>query len=95
VLAPIRALNTRKDSLAVFSAKAWTVRGTGPDVRDLAQERLLCVRPDGPRLGLGRSAMAQRVFFAADLDLASREGLRRGGEIVGCILASAGHPRRF
>jgi hypothetical protein len=32
---------------------------------------LLCVRPDGTRLGLGRSAMAQSVvFFAADLDLA-------------------------
>jgi hypothetical protein len=44
-------------------------------VRDLAQERLLlCVHPDGSRLGLEQSAMAQRVFFAADLDLASREG---------------------
>jgi hypothetical protein len=37
------------------------------------QERLLlCVRPDGPHLWLGPSAMAQKVvFFAADLDLAS------------------------
>jgi hypothetical protein len=59
-------------------AQGWTVH-------DLAQERLLLyVRPDGPRLGLGRSVVAQRVFFfAEDLDLASRERLRQGGEIVG------------
>jgi hypothetical protein len=59
----------------------------GRTVRDLTQERLLLyVRPDGPRMGLRRSAIAQRVFFfAADLDLASREGPRRGGEIVGCV----------
>jgi hypothetical protein len=60
---------------------------------------------DGPRPGAGatrplhtsgRSAMAQRVFFfAADLDLTFREGPRRGGEIVGCVLASVGHPRRL
>jgi hypothetical protein len=65
-------------------------------VRDLAQERLLlCVRLDGLRLGLRWSTMAQRVFFVADLDLASREGPRRRGEIVRCVLASAGHPRRL
>jgi hypothetical protein len=53
-------------------------------VRDMAQERLfLCVCPDGLCLWLGRSAMAQGVvFFAADLDLASRKGPRRGGEIL-------------
>jgi hypothetical protein len=73
----------------VLSAEARTVR-------DLAQERLLfCVRLYGPRLGLGWSVMAQMVFFAADLDLASREGPRRGEEIVGCVLASAGHPRHL
>jgi hypothetical protein len=91
VLAPIRAPNTRKDRLAVLSVQARTVR-------DLAQERLLlCVRPDGPRLGLRWSAMAQRVFFffAADLDLASREGPCWGGENVGCVLTSVGHPRRL
>jgi hypothetical protein len=49
-----------------------------------------------PCLGLGRSAMAQTVFFAAaDLDLAFREGPRRGGEILGCVLASSGHPKRL
>jgi hypothetical protein len=68
------------DHLAGLSAEAWTVRDIGRMDRNLAQERLLlCIRPDGPRLGLGRFAMAQRVFFfAADLDLASREGPRRG-----------------
>jgi hypothetical protein len=97
VLAPIRALNTRKDRLMVLSAEAQTVHGTGPDGPPLAQERLLlCVHLNGPRLGLGRSTMAQRVFFfVADLDLTSREGPRRGGEIVGCVLASVGHPRRL
>jgi hypothetical protein len=40
--------------------------------------------------------MAQRVFlFIADLDLASREGPRQGGEILGYVLASTGHPRRL
>jgi hypothetical protein len=84
LVAPIRAPNTRKDRLTVLSAEAQT---QGRTVYDLAQERLLlCVRPDGPRLGLGRFVMAQRVFFfAADLDLASREGPRRRGEIVGCV----------
>jgi hypothetical protein len=35
------------------------------------------------------------LFFIADLDLASGEGPHRGGEIVGCVLASAGHSRRL
>jgi hypothetical protein len=64
------------------------VRGTGPDgPRHRAHERLLlCVHPDDPRLGLGRSAMVQRVvFFAADLDLTFQERLRQGGEIIGCL----------
>jgi hypothetical protein len=45
-------------------------------VYDLAQERLLIfVRPDGPRLRFGWSAIVQRVFFlVAHLDLAFREG---------------------
>jgi hypothetical protein len=64
-------------------------------VRDLAQEQLLCVYPDGPRLGLEWFAIAQRVFFAPDLDLGSREGLSQGGKILGCVLASVGHPIRL
>jgi hypothetical protein len=73
--------------MAVLSMEARTVRG-------LAQERPLCICPDGPRLGLGRSTMAQRViFFVVDLDLASREGPRRGEEILGCVLGSEGHPK--
>jgi hypothetical protein len=81
--------------LAVFSAEARMVRDTEPDgPRPGVGALLLCVRPDGPRLGLGRSTMAQRVFFfTADLDLTFREGPRRGGEILGCVLASTDHPR--
>jgi hypothetical protein len=70
----------------------------GRTFRDLAEERLLlCIRPDGPRLELERSAMAQRVFFfaAADLYLVFREAPCRGVEILGCVLASVGHPKRL
>jgi hypothetical protein len=57
---------------------------------DLAQEWLLYVRLDGPRLGLGRFAIAQSVvFFAADLDLTSREGPHQGGEILECFGVSS------
>jgi hypothetical protein len=56
----------------------------GRTVVTWAPERLfLYVCPDDPRLGLGWSAMAQRVlFFEADLDLIFREGPHRGGEIL-------------
>jgi hypothetical protein len=38
--------------------------------------------------------MAQSVvFFVANLDLSSREGPRLGGEILGCVLASAMPPK--
>jgi hypothetical protein len=44
----------------------------------------------------GQLVMAQRVvFFAADLDLASREGPCQGGEILGYVLVSACNPRRL
>jgi hypothetical protein len=33
------------------------------------------------------------VFFAVHLDLTPREGPHRGGEILGCVLESVGHPR--
>jgi hypothetical protein len=66
--------------LAVLFLKTWTVRNLGV----------------GALRTSGRSAMAHWVvFFVADLDLASREGPRRGGEILGGVLASVGHPRRF
>jgi hypothetical protein len=59
LLAPIQVPNTGTDRLAGLSAEARTVR-------DLAQERLLlCTLSDGPRLGTGRSAIEQRVFFSA------------------------------
>jgi hypothetical protein len=61
-------------------------QGVGRSVTWAQERLLLCVRSDGPRLWLGRSATAQMVvFFAADLDLASREGPCRGGEILGCL----------
>jgi hypothetical protein len=68
---------------------------TGPD-GPRPRRRSGSLRPDGPRLGLECSAVAQRVvFFEADLDLASRKGPRRGGEILGCVLVLAGNPRRL
>jgi hypothetical protein len=90
VLAPIQARNTGDGPFG------GVLCGGEDGPRPGAAATLLYVCPDGPRLGLGRSAMAQRVFFfAADLDLASREGPRRGGEIVGCVLASTGHTIRL
>jgi hypothetical protein len=88
VLVPIWVPNTRMYHLVLLSAEARMVR-------DLAQERfLLCVRLDGPCMGIKWSTMAYMVFFiAVDLDLASREGLHRGGKILGCVLASARHLR--
>jgi hypothetical protein len=94
VLAPIRALNTRKDRLVVLSAEARMVRGTGPN---------------GPRPGAratpplrmsGRSVPgAQMVRDGVEGLLRRRPrsrlmgGTRRGGDIVGRVLVSAGHPR--
>jgi hypothetical protein len=90
---PFRPYSVTRDEISPWiksgSTEARTIRGIGPD---------------GPRPGAGatpplrtsgRSVMAQRVFFfAVGLDLASREGPCRGGEIVGCVLASTDHPRR-
>jgi hypothetical protein len=89
LLVAIWALNTGTDRLTVLSADPRTVRD---------------IRSDGPRPRAGttlplrtseRSAMAQRVLFAAGLDLVSRKGPHRGGEILGCALASPGHPRHL
>jgi hypothetical protein len=67
--------------LTVLSAEARMVRGSGPD---------------GRRLGLERCVIVQRiVFFAANLDLAHREGPFRGGEILECVLGSIDQPRRL
>jgi hypothetical protein len=65
----------------------------------LAQEwLLLCPRPDGPRLVVGRSAMAQRVFFSAkNHRTRPRERSRRGGEFQGVApgrQATRGVPNR-
>jgi hypothetical protein len=38
---------------------------------------------NGPRMGLGQSAMAYDLLLRRNLNLASREGSRRGGEIIG------------
>jgi hypothetical protein len=61
------------------------------------QERLLlCVRPDGPRVGLGRTAMAQSVvFFTSDLGLTSQVRSHRRREILGSFLASADHSKHI
>jgi hypothetical protein len=70
------APNTATNRLRVLFAEARTVRGTGLDDPQLGR------RSDSSSAyvrtvhawGLGRSAMAQMVvFFAADLDLVSRE----------------------
>jgi hypothetical protein len=83
---------------AVLSAEARTVRGLGPDgPRPVAGagsslRRGRTVRawwPDSPRVRRGGGVRQQH------LDLTSREGPRQGGEILGFVLGSAGHPRRL
>jgi hypothetical protein len=67
-------------TVAVLSGQTWTVRGQGPDgPRPGAGARVSCLRPDGPRVrrGGGRSPAA--------LGSRSREGPRRGGEILGVV----------
>jgi hypothetical protein len=66
-------------------------------VRDLAQGlTFLPNEPDGTRLMVRRSARAQgRQSSLAAPGSRSREGPRRGGEILGFVLGSAGHPRRL
>jgi hypothetical protein len=95
VLTLIRVPNTIKDRLAVLSAEARMVRGTGPD---------------GPRAGAGatpplctsrQSAPGSRTVHDGTKILLLRSrprshlprGTLSGGEIVGCVLASTGHPR--
>ena len=80
MLTLMRAPNTIKDRLAVLSAEARMVRGTGPD---------------GPRAGAGatpplctsgQSARTQgRRSSPAAPKSRSREGPRRGGEILGGV----------
>lgn len=94
VLALIWASNTETDRLAVLSALTCKVRGTGPGRSRPGAGATL------PPHTSGRSTPGTRtvrdgvwVFFAADLNLASREVPCRWGEILRCILASIGHPR--
>jgi hypothetical protein len=89
------APNTQKEPAAVLSGQARTVRGLGPDSpRPGAGARFSCLTagrsapwgrtvralgPDGPRVcrGGGRSPAAPGSR--------SREGPRRGGEILGVV----------
>jgi hypothetical protein len=71
--------------VAVLSAQARTVRGQGPDGTRQGSGSL----PDGldgPRLKVGRSARAQgRRSSPVMSESRSREGPRRGGEILGFV----------
>jgi hypothetical protein len=65
----------------------------GRTVHDLAQElEFLPDKPDGPSLVTRRSACAQRRRSSPTTSGSrSREGLRRGEEILRFVLGSGGH----
>jgi hypothetical protein len=72
----------------VLSAEAWTVRSQGPDGPRLGVGLgFLPDVPDGPRLVAGQSARAQgQRSSLATPGSHSREGPRRGGEVLGLVL---------
>jgi hypothetical protein len=75
-----RAPITQHEPAAVLSTQGWTVRGQGPDgLRSGARLGFPTSWPDGPRMrrGGGRSPTTPGSR--------SREGPRRGGEILGDV----------
>jgi hypothetical protein len=80
VLAPTRAPNSRDEPTAVLSAEARTICGQGPDgPRPGAGLASLPDEPDGTRVCRG-----QRSSTAAP-GSRSREGPRRGGQVLGLV----------
>jgi hypothetical protein len=72
--------NTKQEPAAVLSAQGRTVRGQGPDgPRPGAGLGFPAQRPNGPRLRRGRRRSP------AVPGSRSREGPRRGGEILGVV----------
>jgi hypothetical protein len=87
MLTPFSGANHSTRIVVVISAQGQTVRGQGSDgPRPDAGLGFPACRPDGPRPGAGRSARVQgRQRSPAALGSRSREGPRRGGEILGVV----------
>jgi hypothetical protein len=85
---------SRHHSLRYAPAVLRTVRGRGPDgLRPGAGARVSADELDGPRLMVGRSARAPRRQNSPTAPGShSREGPHQGGEIIGFVLESVGHP---
>jgi hypothetical protein len=88
MLTPFRSAKHSTRTVAVLSGQARTVRGLGPDgPRPGAGARVLCLTagrsapwgPDGPRVR--RGGRSRRRWPGSR----SREGPRRGGEILGDV----------
>jgi hypothetical protein len=79
----------------VLSAGPRTVRVQEPNgLRSGAEARFLPNEPGGSCLVVGRSARPQGRWSSSTVpESCSREGPRRGGEILGFVLGSADHPR--
>jgi hypothetical protein len=72
------------------------LRGGTGGPRPGARARVLPDKPDGPRLAAGRFARAQeRRSSPTTPESRSRQGPRRGEEILGFVLKLAGHLRYF
>jgi hypothetical protein len=76
-------------------AAVWTIHGLGPyGPQPGSKNGVSYAASDGPCLVVRRSACAQSgIVCQRHLDLAPREGPYQGGEILGFVLGSAGHPR--
>jgi hypothetical protein len=88
MLTPFRSAKHSTKTVAVLSGQAWTVRGLGSDgPRPGIGARFLCLTagrsapwgPDGPRVRRGDGSRRRRPRSC------SREGPRRGGEILGDV----------
>jgi hypothetical protein len=74
----------------VFSAAARMVHGLWQELG------LLCAEPDGPRLVAGRSACAhRRQCLPTAPGSYPLRGTCQGGEILGFVLGSVGHPKHL
>jgi hypothetical protein len=86
IWAPITAMSTRGGALC----------GSAIGPRPVQRLGFLLDKSDGLRVVTGRSARAQRRQSSPIAPGSrSQEGPRRGGEILGFVLGSAGHPKRL
>jgi hypothetical protein len=79
-----------------MSAGVGALYGSMDGLQPGIEARVFADELDGPRLMTGRSTRAQRRRSSPTSPRSrSREGPRRGGEIIGFVLGLADHTRRL